>query len=335
MPRRACRLLDLSANIGPPRRAGVAVHPGLSGACHGRRAKNCDACGRPPPFAASASLPFSSPFRIFPARISLIFWPRSPPSSPSSCCCGTGLRKPGRTGRAPPLQLLRRAKSSAPGVPYLAAGRLRAALEPEQRESCIESVTFSFGWPGLHNLVLQLPPVVEHVHAVRGPVQSGLARRVRHVLRHRGHCLGRVARRRPRFVSFAFAPTSSAMLPAFHQLRLRSGAGLSDELLRRDRHAWPGVLPARANRFRSSALCLAGWACFLTGSDTSSNALFGNLQHITAGTPRLNPALMASANSAGGVMGKMISLQSIAVASAATAMGPEDEPQTVPLHAAP
>jgi L-lactate permease len=73
---------------------------------------------------------------------------------------------------------------------------------------------------------------------------------------------------------------------------------------------------------------LLGWlGVFLTGSDTSSNALFGNLQRITAQHLSLNPALMASANSAGGVMGKMISLQSIAVASAATAMDPEDEPK--------
>jgi len=64
---------------------------------------------------------------------------------------------------------------------------------------------------------------------------------------------------------------------------------------------------------------------FLTGSDTAANALFGNLQVITAGKLNMNAVLMASSNSAGGVMGKMISLQSIAVASAATAMKPEDE----------
>jgi lactate permease len=46
---------------------------------------------------------------------------------------------------------------------------------------------------------------------------------------------------------------------------------------------------------------------------------------ITAGTLHMNPVLMASSNSAGGVMGKMISLQSVAVASCATAMKPEDE----------
>jgi len=64
---------------------------------------------------------------------------------------------------------------------------------------------------------------------------------------------------------------------------------------------------------------------FLTGSDTSSNALFGNLQVVTAHQLNLSPALMAASNSAGGVMGKMISLQSIAVAAAATGMARSDE----------
>jgi lactate permease len=71
---------------------------------------------------------------------------------------------------------------------------------------------------------------------------------------------------------------------------------------------------------------MLGWlAVFLTGSDTSANALFGNLQVVTANTLQLSPVLMAASNSAGGVMGKMISLQSIAVAAAATAMASSDE----------
>jgi lactate permease len=71
---------------------------------------------------------------------------------------------------------------------------------------------------------------------------------------------------------------------------------------------------------------LLGWlGVFLTGSDTSANALFGNLQKVTATSLHMNPVLMASANSAGGVMGKMISLTSIAVAVAATGMAAQDE----------
>ncbi len=71
---------------------------------------------------------------------------------------------------------------------------------------------------------------------------------------------------------------------------------------------------------------MLGWlGVFLTGSDTSANALFGNLQVITATQLGLDPALMAASNSAGGVMGKMISLQSLAVAVAATGMARSQE----------
>jgi lactate permease len=64
---------------------------------------------------------------------------------------------------------------------------------------------------------------------------------------------------------------------------------------------------------------LLGWlGVALTGSDTSSNVLFGNLQRVTAEKLGLSPILMASANTTGGVMGKMIDAQSIVVAAAAT-----------------
>jgi lactate permease len=56
-----------------------------------------------------------------------------------------------------------------------------------------------------------------------------------------------------------------------------------------------------------------GWiAVFLSGSDTSGNALFGNLQVVAARQLHLSPVLMAATNSSGGVMGKMISPQNIA-----------------------
>ena len=64
---------------------------------------------------------------------------------------------------------------------------------------------------------------------------------------------------------------------------------------------------------------MLGWmGVALTGSDTSSNVLFGSLQKITATQLALSPTLMAAANSSGGVMGKMIDAQSIVVASTAT-----------------
>lgn len=58
----------------------------------------------------------------------------------------------------------------------------------------------------------------------------------------------------------------------------------------------------------------------MTGSDTSSNSLFGALQITAAGQAHLSPTLMAAANSSGGVLGKMISPQNLAIAAAAVGL---------------
>jgi lactate permease len=69
---------------------------------------------------------------------------------------------------------------------------------------------------------------------------------------------------------------------------------------------------------------LIGWlGVALTGSDTSSNVLFGNLQKITAQQLDISPILTAASNSSGGVMGKMIDAQSIVVAGVATGGQPD------------
>ena len=80
-------------------------------------------------------------------------------------------------------------------------------------------------------------------------------------------------------------------------------------LLAKTGHAFPFFAP------------VLGWlGVFLTGSDTSANALFGQLQQVTAQQIGVNPVLTVAANSSGGVVGKMISPQSIAVAAAATGL---------------
>jgi len=80
-----------------------------------------------------------------------------------------------------------------------------------------------------------------------------------------------------------------------------------------------GLAFARTGYFYPFFGAMLGWlGVALTGSDTSSNVLFGSLQKITAEQLGLSPVLMAAANSSGGVMGKMIDAQSIVVASTAT-----------------
>lgn len=80
-----------------------------------------------------------------------------------------------------------------------------------------------------------------------------------------------------------------------------------------------GLALAHTGAFYPFFGSLLGWlGVALTGSDTSSNVLFGSLQKITAEQIGLSPILMCAANTSGGVMGKMIAAQSIVVASSAT-----------------
>ena len=80
-----------------------------------------------------------------------------------------------------------------------------------------------------------------------------------------------------------------------------------------------GLGVASAGIFFPMLSAFLGWvAVFLSGSDTSGNALFGNLQVVAARQLGLNPVLIAAANSSGGVMGKMISPQNIATGVSVT-----------------
>jgi lactate permease len=82
-----------------------------------------------------------------------------------------------------------------------------------------------------------------------------------------------------------------------------------------------GIFSTRAGTLFPLISPILGWlGVFLTGSDTSSNVLFGGLQKAAAEKLGINPLLTAAANTSGGVMGKMISPQSIAVACAATGL---------------
>jgi L-lactate transport len=179
-------------------------------------------------------------------------------------------------------------------------------------------------WPGLHNQILRVAPAVLkptpyaavfsfNVLSAAGTaclfaaICAALVLRMPHSKFVR--ILGATARQ------LAFPLLTIAVVLALAYLMNYCGATATLGLA----FAATGVLFP----FFSAVL---GWlGVFLTGSDTSANALFGNLQVVTATKLHLNPALMAAANSSGGVMGKMISLQSIAVAAAATGMAAKDE----------
>ena len=103
-----------------------------------------------------------------------------------------------------------------------------------------------------------------------------------------------------------------------------AGAGLRDEPVRPDRLA--GCVAGRHRRRSSrSSRPILGWiGVAVTGSDTSSNSLFGALQVQAAAKAGLDPVLMAAANSSGGVLGKMVSPQNLAIAAAAVGMAGQE-----------
>ena len=188
----------------------------------------------------------------------------------------------------------------------------------------LNQVTVAFGWPGLHNMVLRMPPVT----AVPSPYAavfnfnwlsaSGTA------------CLLAAAAAAmlvgltPR--QFGRVIAHSARQLALAELTLAAVLALAFVMNYSGATATLGLAFSATGVLFPFFGTLLGWlGVFLTGSDTSANALFGNLQVVTATKLGISPVLMAAANSSGGVMGKMISLTSIAVAVAATSMKREDE----------
>ncbi len=188
----------------------------------------------------------------------------------------------------------------------------------------LNSGTWVFGWPGLHNLVMQAPPIVEQPTPYAANytfdflAASGTA------------CLmASIASMITLRMSVGkyFAILTGVGKQLFTSMvTIASVLGMAFLMNYSGSTASMGLAFAATGGMFPFFSALLGWlGVFLTGSDTSANALFGNLQVVTARTLDLNPNLMAAANSAGGVMGKMISLQSIAVAAAATAMASSDE----------
>ena len=191
-------------------------------------------------------------------------------------------------------------------------------------QHALNRATLSFNWPGLHDLVQRMPPVSKTPSPYHAPFAFNylsaagtacMAATVLSALYLRLSPAGflRTLGRTAKQLAVAIATVALVLAVGF----LMNYCGATATL---------GLAFASTGRlfpFFSPLLGVLG--VFLTGSDTSSNALFGNLQVVTAGRLALDPVLMAAANAAGGVMGKMISLQSIAVAAAATGLSDHDQ----------
>jgi L-lactate transport len=191
-------------------------------------------------------------------------------------------------------------------------------------KALLETTNLTFDWPGLHNQIERSAPMVAtpSPYAARfnfnwlaaAGTACALATMVAAVVLRMSFAsyvrlLGRVAKQ------LAFSLLTITCVLALAYVMNYSGATVT-----------LGEAFAKTGVLFPFFSALLGWlGVFLTGSDTSANALFGNLQVVTANSLGLDPAMMAASNSAGGVMGKMISLTSIAVAVAATGMARAEE----------
>ncbi len=188
----------------------------------------------------------------------------------------------------------------------------------------LNSVSIPIQWPGLHNLIDRIPPVTPKVSPYAAIFNlnwlsaSGTSCMIACILSLF------VLRIPPLKALKIFLSTLHQLM--FSLITLASVLGLAFLMNYSGATGTLGLAFAATGASFPFFSAILGWlGVFLTGSDTSANALFGNLQVVTASKLGFNPVLMAAANSAGGVMGKMISLSSIAVAAAATNMAPHEE----------
>jgi L-lactate transport len=184
--------------------------------------------------------------------------------------------------------------------------------------------TFLLDWPLLHNAVVQQAPAVAHAgpYAARYRVDWLAASGTACLLA----CLLTAVAARMRPSVFIGVVKDTAVQLARPILTVATVLALAFLMNYSGATATLGLALAGTGAAFPFFSALLGWiGVFLTGSDTSANALFGSLQVVTANRLGLSPVLMAAANSSGGVMGKMISLQSIAVAVAATGLAQGDE----------
>ncbi|QBJ76985.1 L-lactate permease [Aquitalea sp. USM4] len=203
-------------------------------------------------------------------------------------------------------------------LPWLILSVLVFAWGSPSVKKLLDSIfTMEIQWPGLHNLVQKMPPVVAKPHVEAAIYKLNLLSTTGTGILVAGILSGLIMGYRPSelikvygqtFWSLRYSLITIVAMLALGYLTRYSGVDITLGLA----FSHTGVLYPFFGT-------LLGWlGVALTGSDTAANVLFGGLQKASATQLGLSPVLMTAANSAGGVMGKMIDAQSIVVASTAT-----------------
>jgi lactate permease len=171
--------------------------------------------------------------------------------------------------------------------------------------------------PGLHNLVVKMPPVVASAHNEAAVYTLNLLSATGTGILLSAIVGGLILGFSPLKLVREYERT--AWLVRYSLLTISAMLALGYVTKYSGTDATLGLAFAQTGWIYPFFGAMLGWlGVALTGSDTASNVLFGGLQKITAEQLGLSPILMAASNSSGGVMGKMIDAQSIVVASTAT-----------------
>jgi lactate permease len=175
----------------------------------------------------------------------------------------------------------------------------------------------SFEVPFLHNLVLKAPPVAAKVHPEAAKFSLNLLSATGTGLLLAGLVAGLWLGLGPRELLKTYLGTLKRVRYSLLTIAAMLALGFTTRYSGSD--STMGLAFASTGALFPFFSPILGWlGVALTGSDTSSNVLFGNLQVVSAQQIGMSPVLAAASNSAGGVMGKMIDAQSIVVASVAT-----------------
>jgi lactate permease len=175
----------------------------------------------------------------------------------------------------------------------------------------------TWDWYGLHNLVNKAPPVAKAVSAEAAKYSLNYLSATGTGLLLSGLVAGLWLRLSPLELLKAYFNTLKRVRFSLLTIAAMLALGFTTRYSGSD--STMGLAFASTGWMFPFFSPLLGWlGVALTGSDTSSNVLFGNLQVVSANAIGMNPVLAAASNSSGGVMGKMIDAQSIVVAGVAT-----------------
>jgi len=263
----------------------------------------------------------------------LRFWrPRSsgarrsggpPLSSPADAAAAS---LPSETPSEPPSGPLSRLKPWFPWM-LLSVAVFAWSMAPV-RDGLDRTLGWKVAMPALHLAVSRMPPLVAQPTPEPAEIVLNLGSATGTAVLLAGILCGILIGLSPLAMLRAYGRTLLRVRESLLTIAVMMAVGFTTRYAGAD--AAMGLALASTGAFFPFFSPLIGWlGAALTGSDTSSNVLFGNVQQVAAAHLGISPVITAAANSSGGVMGKMIDAQSIVVASTATTAVAGDPPPEV------